>query len=445
MAHMDCAFGTRILRVELLIEEKMNNLNFSEYDENIDGIHLLSRTIESFNGAAYKFETYYRHLEKRVEELDLELEKKNVELRKNLKEKEEAQNYLGNILESLTTGVVVIDLDGHITTFNRAAEKITGLKSDRMLEKDFEKIFLHNLFPELRLEPGLFRNIKQHTDLETQIMHREKNMLYVSLSTFPVENPRGEKIGMAFTMQDITQLKKLEQKATRTDKLAAMGQMAAEIAHEIRNPLGSIELFATTLKRDLEGAGELQSLTEHISSGVRNLNNIISNLLLFVNPQQLPDFNDVDVISLLNESLCLSKHLIESNTNIELITQYSDDMLEVKGDPELMKQAFMNLILNAVQAMPQGGRLTVAATMVHESREKGSEFVEIQICDTGNGIVAADKSKIFDPFFTTKTKGTGLGLAIVHNILKIHNADIDIESPEKGRTECTIRFPVSGR
>jgi len=418
----------------------MAKLEFQE-SENIEYIRLLNQTMASFSGAAFKFETYYRHLEQRVKKLDLELKEKNKALIENLKEKEEVKNYLHNILESLTTGVVVIDLKGMITTFNRAAEKITGLDSEEVREKNFEEVFIPNLFPKLKLGSGILTKIEQDIKIETEFFRRGKDILYLSLSTFPVKNQKGEKIGTALTMQDITQLKKLEERANRTDRLAAMGEMAAEIAHEIRNPLGSIELFATTLRRDLEGFGEMQKLAEHISSGVRSMNNIISNLLLFIKPQQKPEFGIIDIVSLLKESLLFSRDLVESKNSIEVITRYSSEPFWVNGDPELIKQVFLNLILNAVQAMPDGGKLTISAKKLYD-HQTASNFAAIRICDTGNGVSGIDISKIFDPFFTTKKKGTGLGLTIVHNILKIHGGNIDIESSKEEGTICIMTLPL---
>ena len=418
----------------------MNNLNLVE-NENIEGIRLLNQTIASFNGAAFKFETYYRHLEQQVKKLDLELKEKNKELKKNLEEKEEVKNYLRNILESLTTGVVVVDLKRMITTFNRAAEKITGLNSEQVKGRIFDKVFISNLFPKINPDSETLNDIEQGTEIETEIVRRGKDILHVSLSTFPVKDPQGEKIGIALTMQDITQMKRLEEKANRTDRLAAMGEMAAEIAHEIRNPLGSIELFVTTLKRDLEGFSELQILADHISSGVRSMNNIISNLLLFIKPQQKPEFRIIDIRSPLNESLLFSRDLVKANSNIEVITDYSSEPLAVNGDTELLKQVCLNLILNAVQAMPDGGSLAIYTNKLNGG-QKGSNLVEIRICDTGTGVSGTDISKIFDPFFTTKKKGTGLGLAIVHNILKLHGGDIDIESSEGKETVCTVTLPL---
>ncbi len=423
-------------------ELPMSDLNLFAHDGDMDGIHLLNRTIESFNGAAFRFELYYRHLEKRVEELNLELEKKNAELERNLKEKEEAKDYLRNILESLTAGVVVINLKGTVSTFNRAAEKITGLKAATVQGRSFKKSLYENLFSCLPVDPNFVTTVERTTNFETDIFRRHKDIVHARLSIFPVENPHGEKIGTAITIHDVTELKRLEEKANRTDKLAAMGEMAAQIAHEIRNPLGSIELFATTLKKDLEGMDDLRSLTEHISSGVRSMNSIISNLLLFVNPGQRPQLRPIDVACPLKEALFYSKYLIDSNPLTELDVQYCTSPKLVNADPELLKQVFMNLIQNAVQAMPKGGKLGITTRHVEEDRGKGTDFVEIEIRDTGVGIPENTKAKIFDPFFTTKTKGTGLGLAIVHNILKLHMADIDVETPKSGGTTCKVKLPL---
>jgi len=418
----------------------MANLEFVE-NENIADIRLLNQTIESFNGAAFKFETYYRHLEERVRELDLELEEKNKELKKNLEEKEEVKNYLRNIVESLTTGVVVVDLMGRVTIFNRAAERITGLNPDNVRGRKFDELFISSLFPKLNRKPGSPAEIGQSMEVETEILLRGEDVLHVSLSTFPVKDQQGKKIGTALTLQDISRLKKLEEKANRTDKLAAMGEMAAEIAHEIRNPLGSIELFATTLKKDLEGFGDLQNLADHISSGVRSMNSSISNLLMFIKPNQKYEFQITDINSTLDNSLLFSRDLAVSNSDIEVITRYSKEPLMVNGDPELLKQVALNLILNAVQAMPDGGRLTVSTNKLN-GRQNDSSVVEIRLCDTGYGVSRADMSKILDPFFTTKKKGTGLGLAIVHNILEIHGGDIDIESLEEEGTVCRVTLPL---
>ncbi len=419
----------------------MNHLDTLQSDQNRDGISLLNRTIQSFNGAAFRFEKYYRDLEKRVKELDLELKVKNRQLEENLAEKEDVKNYLRNILDSLTTGVIVLDLEGSITTFNRAAENITGLHSEQVIGKNIREAGLIELIPDFHQHENVLFPIDQTEKIETEICRRGEAYCYVRLSMFVVKDPHGEKIGTALTLQDITRLKKLEEKANRKDRLSAMGEMAAEIAHEIRNPLGSIELFATTLKKDLKGLNELQSLAEHISSGVRSMNNIISNLLLFVSPKQKSEFGMIDICNILNESLFFSKHLLELNGHIRVITRFSQEPLWVNGDAELLKQAFLNLIINAVQAMVKGGSLCIEACKTVDNTHDGLSLVRIQIRDTGTGVSLENLKKIFDPFFTTKGNGTGLGLAIVHRILELHNGDIDMESTEGKGTVCTVTLP----
>ena len=419
----------------------MDSINLPE-NENTDGIHLLNSSIASFNSAALKFETYYRHLEKRVSELNIELADKNKELKRSLNEKKEIKNYLRNILESLTTGVIVIDLSGRITTFNRAAEQITGLKYREIKGERIDYILKPKIFPAMAAQSKQINDGNPKSEIETEILKKDEDPIQVSFSSFPVTNQKGEKIGTAIKLQDITQLKELEEKATRTDRLAVMGEMAAEIAHEIRNPLGSIELFATTLKKDLEEFDDLKQLAEHISSGVRSMNNIISNLLLFIKPQQKPEFQRIDIFSTLKEALKFSHDLIETNgRNIDIITEFTLDPLWVQGDADLLKQVWLNLIMNAVQAMPDGGKLTISAKELKESGT-GRRFVEIHFTDIGEGVAGANMSKVFNPFFTTKKRGTGLGLAIVHNIMKIHGGDIDMESSEDKGTVCRATLPL---
>ena len=354
----------------------------------------------------------------------------------DLKEKED----LHNILEGLSVGVVVIDLKGKVVTLNRAAENITGLFSKKVIGKDFDKVFDPNFFLNSHLDFKSLKDIQENADFETEIRRKGKNIFYLSLSISPVKNLEGEKIGIVLALQDITRLKKLEERANRTDRLAAMGEIAVKIAHEIRSPLGSIELFVTVLKKELADFEELKMLAGHISSGVKSINNIISNLLLFIRPQQKPDFQTIDIYDSLNDSLFFSSHLVNYNNSINIITRYYPEPLMVCADSELLKQIFLNLILNAIQAMPHGGKLTISTRKLNGRFKK--DLVQIRFTDTGTGISKADMLRIFDPFFTTKKKGTGLGLAIVHNITEAHGGAVDINSSEGEGTVCTVTLPL---
>lgn len=417
----------------------MEHLSFQK-NENIEEARLLGMAIDSFNGAASRFEKHYQHLEQRVRELKIELRNKNEVLEKNLNEKEEVKNHLHNILESVTTGVVVVNLKGKITTFNRAAENITGLASKRVLGKKLDKIFDLNFFQNIRLDFRSLGAVRENTEYETEIYRKGEDLVHISLSISPLAAPQGQKTGLVLTLQDITQMKKLEEQASRSGRLTAMGEMAVKIAHEIRNPLGSIELFASTLKKDLEDFEEPKLLSEHISSCVKSINSIISNLLLFMRPEQKGGFRISDLHDPLKDSLFFSDHVIQSNEH-KVITSYHPEPLMVLGDSELLKQMYLNLILNAVQSMPGDGKLMISTKKI-ECAQNGPDFAEIKFMDTGTGISKAVMPRIFDPFFTTKTRGTGLGLAIVHNIIKLHGGSIDIRNSKKDGAVCIVTLPL---
>jgi signal transduction histidine kinase len=235
-------------------------------------------------------------------------------------------------------------------------------------------------------------------------------------------------------------MKKVQEQAKRAGRLAAMGEMAVKIAHEIRNPLGSIELFASLLQKELEDNADLKPLCGHICSGVKRIDNIISNLLLFIRPEQTPEMQVLDVHESLKDSLFFAEHLIHTNTGIDVVTHFGDRPLKINGDSQLLSQVSLNLILNALQAMPDGGRLTISTGTCDNVH--GNEIAEIRYADTGCGIPQKNLSKIFDPFFTTKKKGTGLGLAIVHHITESHGGTIDINSSESQGTECIVSLPL---
>ncbi|MBI3328085.1 MAG: hypothetical protein HYZ81_15460 [Nitrospinae bacterium] len=225
----------------------------------------------------------------------------------------------------------------------------------------------------------------------------------------------------------------LEEQVQRTNRLAAMGEMAASIAHEVRNPLGSIELFAALLKQELEQDGGKRTLVEHILSGVKSLNRTISNMLLFTK-SLAARFEPVDPHQVLEASLVFASHVLRHH-RLRLQKSFGADGVTVCADPELLKQVFLNLILNAIQAMPEGGTLTLATRL-------DQHVLEVKVGDTGVGMSAEVTEKIFNPFFSTKDGGTGLGLTIVHNIVEAHNGVIHVVSTRGKGTTFTILLPL---
>ena len=227
----------------------------------------------------------------------------------------------------------------------------------------------------------------------------------------------------------------------RDNRLKAMGEMAIKIAHEVRNPLGSIELFASILRRELDGAEDLQKMSGRIITEVKSLDNMISNLLLFTRPQT-PLLHSFDLSEFIKEFAEFIQPVVTKN---DVRLEYRDALRKgcmINGDRDLLKQVFLNLTLNALQAMPGGGAITISMKDYREEQQTESRWAEIIFSDTGVGIDPASIDKIFHPFYTTREKGTGLGLAIVHNIIESHQGIIEARSRQGEGTSFYISLPA---
>jgi PAS domain S-box-containing protein len=402
-------------------------------------IQTLIQNMEAFNEVTAQLQTSYDELQGRVKNLDLELSDKNDELKKNLAEKERVKNYLNDILESQTNGVLVVDRAGNITTCNKTTRTITGIKPQSCLGKSLNEVFplFESVVAQLAKSRG--ETISQDKD----ISNANGGILHIRISASPAWDNHGGQIGTILILQDMTEFRRMEELAQRNQRLREMGEMAAGIAHEIRNPLASIELFASLLKKDLEGDSEKENLVHHIRAGVQNMDRIISTLLLFAKSAQ-PSRQQCDINLLLTECLeGINSVIVPENINV--IRKSGPGTLLANGDRELLRQVFPNLINNAIQAMPDGGELSLITqkSSVHNS-ENGStdrQYISVIITDNGIGMSTDNLTKIFNPFFTTKDKGTGLGLAISHNIIKAHQGTIDAASEEGKGTSFTVKIP----
>lgn len=217
----------------------------------------------------------------------------------------------------------------------------------------------------------------------------------------------------------------------RNRRLAAMGEMAAKIAHEIRNPLGSVAIFASLLERDLEGDSERKTLAENINKGVKTLDNLLSNMLLFAG-SPVASRRTLDLREVIEDSVMLAG--AGERDDIEIETRYRGGT-SLQADEGLLRQLFMNLVLNAVDAMEGGGRLAITT-------DRSPDCVEIVVEDTGSGIDEEDLDRVFDPFFSTKDRGTGLGMAIVATVVSAHQGEIDVDSVPGTGTRFTIKLPA---
>jgi PAS domain S-box-containing protein len=428
------ALQARIQALELELEQK-----------NV----LLEQGFAAFTQAAEKLQESHRTLQHRVAELNLELGEKNSELERNLAEREKVKTYLSNIFESLPVGVFVTDLDGAVTSVNRTGLDMIGAAAEAVVGLGVNEVLGAEVFPAgaPAAEGGAYE-----LDEPLACLRPDGETLRLQVSVTPMTGG-GRALGYIVNAQDVTLLKQLEEQAERRNRFTAMGEMAATIAHEIRNPLGSIELFASLVKKGLEDEEKL-ALMNHISSGIANMNHIISNVLEFTKPRPV-NLRTLDLHGLLREMGEFSRYMAEQN-GVELVYDLGAGPARVRGDEDLLKQVFHNLLLNAVQAMPEGGRVTIASRLrtltnarelsrfgdvpVHEGA--ALDVREVGVKDTGPGIPKEVQKKIFDPFFTTKARGTGLGLAIVHNIIESHHATVDVLSGEGKGTEFIFMFPL---
>lgn len=260
-------------------------------------------------------------------------------------------------------------------------------------------------------------------------------LLKEAFSTFNETSERLEQFYQRLESRTSALRSDMEEKGAheREARLESMGWMVTKIVHDIRNPLGSIELISSLLRKELNDDADKQRLIEHIIYGVKNIDNILSNLLHFTSLPK-PKFKMVSIEGILKKCLDVMSYLIGKN-QITVIQDIPAD-IRISCDETLMKQVFVNLFLNSLQAMTSGGRLSIKVLR----KEEGSDM-EILIKDSGNGINPEDLDRIFDPFFTTKEKGTGLGLTIVHNIIKVHGGGINVYSKIGEGTLFIVKMP----
>jgi len=240
------------------------------------------------------------------------------------------------------------------------------------------------------------------------------------------------------------EMREMEKDLHRADRLAAVGTLASSIAHEIRNPLVSIKTFAQLVPRKFNNRDFLDKFNTIVPEEMERLENILNQLLNFGRPSG-PEFHSIDVEEVIDTILRLMNTEL-SQSNIQVIKLYGNDVPQIMADGEQLKQVFMNLVLNAIQAMPEGGSLRVITALRRESAGKNiSDFVSIEFQDTGCGIPEKNFDNLFSPFFTTKEGGTGLGLSISHRIIKEHNGHISVESELGKGTTFAIKLPVGSK
>jgi PAS domain S-box-containing protein len=335
------------------------------------------------------------------------------------------EGYNENILQSVPSGVISFNEEMRITKVNQSAEKILEMKGGQIIGRDHADVLNKPI-------TDLLNQRKVIERAEIQYITPSGKRLWLGLTLSPLKDSEGRTIGQILVFTDLTHLKAIESQMELRTRLLSLGEISAGIAHELRNPMGVIAGYTKLLSKKSDDS--LKPTIEAISKEVSVMDRIIFDFLSFAKPAELA-LSDIDLKMIIEH--CIASVAAQRNDmNLNLTIE---GLPVMKGDEVLLRQAFTNLIQNAVEAMPNGGTLTIGTSRFKDST---GDFLELSISDTGHGISEDIKDKIFLPFFTTKEKGTGLGLAIVHKIVVSHGGSIFVDSSERGTT-FRIRFPIA--
>jgi PAS domain S-box-containing protein len=374
----------------------------------------LHQAFSNFTAASKSLEAYYQKLQEEVHYLTGVLEETNRQLSEALGQAEESKDFLNGILQGLEEAIIVLDPNEKVTLLNRAAEDLLNQRASEMVGRSFH----HG-------------NITIREEGTDTWLVTEKKKVQVIFSRSLIQDSEGLVRGYVVLIKDISPIKELEIQRERNKRLIAMGEMAAKLVHEIRNPLCSIELYASMLAGDLEKTVHAD-LANGISSGIKSLNHVLTNMHYFAISQK-PLFAWVDFKKILGELVFMLRPLIEAK-RIQLCKNLNGQT-KLWGDGELIKQALLNILLNAAEASPEEG--SVELTL--RKGNKGEMVVEIK--DRGPGIPSEYLERIFDPFFSLKEKGSGLGLSIAANIMQAHAGTIKVHTGEEQGACFQLIFP----
>jgi two-component system sensor histidine kinase PilS (NtrC family) len=339
-----------------------------------------------------------------------------------------------SIIESVDTGILTVNLEGHIRSFNRAAEEISGHAAGEVGNRSIEEIFPGVSTIISPLEPE--EKKRQRKRFEIVIRKKSGESMILGISESPLFE-RGVKIGSILIFQDLTSFKEMEREGEKNKQFAFIGQMAAGLAHELRTPLQSISGSIQILRRDLKLEHTDERLMQVILRAKDQMESLVRNFLLMARSNR-GRRSETDISRLIEDVIESLTYGAEWNSRVELRKTLGQELL-VMGDPAEIRQILWNLMINAMQSMPEGGTLSVTAC---PDRIGGEALaVRIEIGDTGCGIDTADLEKIWEPFYTTKERGSGLGLAIVRRIVENHGGAVAVRSDARSGTHFSIRLP----
>jgi two-component system sensor histidine kinase AtoS len=390
------------------------------------------------------------------------LEASNRQLDQKIHELSRMANYNENILTSMTSGLLTLDRGGCCATFSAQAEALTGLQSALVCGQPHQEVFADNA----QFLQILQMSWQHQTPLaapHVEFRRPEGQSVTFALRTAMLQDHTAGVVGLLVLFEDLTPLHTLEQQLKRADRLAALGQMAAGMAHEIKNPLASIRMFVQLLGRKRQDPSFLEKFDRLVPHELDRINFIVEELLELSRPAQL-QCAPVRILTILQRLTEVYSERMQQQ-HVRLKTAYAAALPSVMADAEQLYRAFANVLLNALEAMPAGGELVIASRSVPtaltdgtapgyegvvteppyvalEALELCTTRVEVSIQDTGVGIPADKLDAMFTPFWTTKVKGTGLGLALTHKIVEEHRGTIHITSTVNYGTTVLITLPA---
>jgi two-component system, NtrC family, nitrogen regulation sensor histidine kinase GlnL len=348
---------------------------------------------------------------------------------------ESMRAYYEDLLGSLQDGIIIVESDGHIRSINQAAEELTGLSTQMFHGRPFEQ-----LFPNDRSLQELVRKTMEsgrtHTDFDGRLTRQDGSQVVISAVASLISDGTGQVRGTVLALRDQTGIRELEERLQRSDRLAALGTVAAGVAHEIRNPLAGLRGAAQLLEGEPDFPPALREYTSVIVKEVDRLGAIVERLLSFATPRG-PVLRSCNLHEILDGLFFLERAPLDA-AKVTIQRQYDPQLPEILADPSEIQQLFLNLIRNGVEAMPGGGDLTVRTRYERSAKRCGGRSVAVaEIIDQGSGFDSEVERRLFTPFFTTKERGTGLGLAICLRIVEDHGGAMEATgSPGRGSRFC---------
>ena len=338
-----------------------------------------------------------------------------------------------HIVESIRSGVVTTDLGRRLYTMNSAAEEMTGYTAESLRGKDVAILF-GDISAQIERSLAAAREGEASPRYEAECLTAEGFRVRLGYSISPLAGEGGETTGLVITFQDLTDVRAMEETARRQDRLAAVGRVAAGIAHEIRNPLAAMRGSIQVLRDDLDGDPARAELMEIVLRESDRLNRIITDFLTYARPRPVA-LAEVDLREPLRETFALLRHSPEIRAGHVLEESLPEEPVTALADEGAVKQVFWNLARNALNAMPEGGTLRAEMGSSPHGRAR------ITFRDTGRGMSPAQVERLFEPFSSSTTGGTGLGLSIVYQIIRDHGGTINVRSREGHGTTITVELP----